>query len=291
MAEAFRAGRLSADERARLEDFATKGFTVFERCVEPETIDALVADIRRIKDHPGRFVTTDHRNNRPYRYSDETFDEFESAFDLYVNFESARRVCFHRTLLSFLDLLFESPPLAFQQLLFQRSNQHSVHQDTAYVCLEDPLQMVASWVALEDVVPGRGELTYYEGSHRIPHRFFSDGSKRFSPERDDADAARRHILESCERLGCVKRDFHAKKGDVLIWAADLAHGSNPRTRPEAETRLSLVTHYCPVTTRPFYFRFLPENRGLARHGRAFTASYYYSLPTSGVARPNFHIPE
>jgi len=289
--EAVRAGRMSREEARRIEDFATRGFTIFEGCVESDLVDALCRDVRRISDSPGCFMVTDHRNGRSYAYSTEVFDHFESAFDLYVNLESARRVCFHPTILRFLGLLFETAPLAFQQLLFQRSNQHPIHQDTAYVCLEDPLHMVATWIALEDVVPGRGELTYYEGSHRIPHRLFRDGSKRFSPGVDDEEAARRHIATEAERLGCAKRDFIAKKGDVLVWAADLAHGSNPRTRPPDETRMALVTHYCPLSTRPFYFRFLPENRGIqAYDGVAHMASYYYSLPASGVIRPNFRIP-
>jgi phytanoyl-CoA hydroxylase len=289
--EAVGSGRMSLDEARRIEEFARSGFTIFEGCIEADLIDALCRDIRKIEEHPGCFVVTDHRKGRPYAYSTETFDRYESAFDLYVNFESARRVCFHPTILRFLELLFETPPLAFQQLLFQRSNQHPIHQDTAYVCLEQPLQMTATWIALEDVVAGRGELTYYEGSHKIPHRLFSDGSKRFSPGLDDEDAARRHIVAEAERLGCAKRDFLAKKGDVLVWAADLAHGSKPRTRPDDETRMSLVTHYCPTSTRPFYFRFLPENRGVQGYGGvAHMASYYYPLPANGVIRPNFRIP-
>jgi ectoine hydroxylase-related dioxygenase (phytanoyl-CoA dioxygenase family) len=281
---------MSRGEADRVAQFAESGFTIFEAAIEPELIDALCTDVRRIAEHPGCFVTTDHRNGRSYAYSTESFDRFESAFDLYVNFETARRVCFHPTIVRFLALLFDAAPLAFQQLLFQRSNQHPIHQDTAYVCLEDPLQMAATWIALEDVVPGRGELTYYEGSHRIPHCFFRDGSKRFSPGVDDEQAMRRHILTEAERLGCAKRDFIAKKGDVLFWIADLAHGSNPRTRPEEETRMALVTHYCPTSTRPFYFRFLPENRGIQPYdGVAHMASYYYSLPAHGMVRPNFRI--
>lgn len=290
LSEAVSTGLMSGSEAQRIAAFSRDGYTIFEGCIEPELVDALRADIERIAEHPGCFVITDHRNGRPYGYSTASFDRYESAFDLYVNFESARRICFHPTILRFMNLVFETTPLAFQQLLFQRSNQHPIHQDTAYVCLEEPLQMVASWIALEDVVPGRGELTYYEGSHRIPHHFFRDGSKRFSPGVDDEEAARRHIRAEAERLGCAKRDFIAKKGDVLVWAADLAHGSNPRTRPDEETRTSLVTHYCPASTRPFYFRFLAENRGIQGYGGvAQMASYYYSLPSTGIARPNFRI--
>jgi ectoine hydroxylase-related dioxygenase (phytanoyl-CoA dioxygenase family) len=200
-------------------------------------------------------------------------------------------VCFHPTLTRFLRSIFDTAAVAHQQLLFQRSNQHPLHQDTSVVCLEKPLWMVASWIALEDVVPGRGELTYYEGSHKIPHTFFSDGTKRLNAKRDDEKAVQRTLLERCERLGLPKRDLIARKGDVFLWAADLVHGSNPRTRPEEETRMSLVTHYHPESTEPFWFRFYPDNRGTVRYDDdALYESMYYALPPrEAMPRPNYRI--
>ena len=293
MKRSVAAGSLTPDEARRLADFAAKGYVVWERLIEPKLVDELVSDIRDIRKHPGHFVTTYHKNSLPYRFSGTDFDSYESIFDLYVNLESARRVCFHPTIARFLELLFEARPVAFQQLLFQRSNGHPMHQDTAYVCVDHPLLMAASWIALEDVVPGRGELTYYEGSHRIPHGFFHDGSKRFDPRHDDEQAMRRRLVEESLALGCAKRDFIAKKGDVFLWSADLVHGSNPRTRPDAETRMSCVTHYCPETTRPFWFRTLANHRGLEKHGeQARIASSYYRLPkATAMVRPTFKLPE
>jgi ectoine hydroxylase-related dioxygenase (phytanoyl-CoA dioxygenase family) len=282
-------GRCTSQEAAHIASFATDGYVVFPRAVEPDLVDDLVADVRSIARHPGRFVTTDHRRARTQRLSDVDFDAFESVFDTYVNFESARRVAFHPTIVRFLTQVFGTAPLATQQLLFQRSNQHPIHQDTSVVCVEEPLLMAATWIALEDVVKGRGELTYYEGSHRIPHYLYADGSKRMNEEADDADAARRYLMDQCERLGCPKRDFIAKKGDVFVWAADLVHGSNPRTLPEHETRLSVVTHYCPRTTQPFWLRFHPKHGARVEHasGVAYMSSHY-ELPTrETIARPTF----
>jgi hypothetical protein len=238
-------------------------------------------------------VTTDHRHGLPYRYSDADFDAYESIFDLYVNFESAGRLCYHPTILRFLELLFEARPVAFQQLLFQRSNQHQLHQDTAYVGVDQPLLMAATWIALEDVVQGRGELTYFEGSHRIPHFFFKDGSKRFGYGKDDPAPVARHMQEHMRALGCRKHDFLARKGDVFLWAADLVHGSNPRTRPDHETRRACVTHYCPETTRPFWFRVFKGHRGFQEWGKsARIASCYYALPKGpGIVRPSFLLPQ
>ncbi|MCA8942440.1 MAG: LON peptidase substrate-binding domain-containing protein, partial [Planctomycetes bacterium] len=284
----LRDGRITEQEAGWLREFRDEGYVVWERLVEPELIDALVADIRAIRERPGHFVSTDHKRTRPFRITGSDFDSFESIFDLYVNLESSRRVCFHPTITRFLQILFDTRPIAMQQLLFQRSNQHLLHQDTAYVCTRDALLMTATWIALEDVVPGRGELTYFERSHNLPHVLFRDGSKRFNPELDDANRTMESLIDRCEEHGCTKRDFIAKKGDVFLWAADLVHGSNPRTAPEHETRMSCVTHYCPETTEPLYFWLRPELRHVQpyRDDAAF-ASSNYELPVDGVARPVF----
>src|SRR5690349_3942569 len=143
-------GRYSGAEAAQIEHFASKGYVVFERAIESDLVDRLVADVGSIAGHPGCFVTTDHRRGRAQRLSDADFDSYESVFDTYVNLESARRVAFHPTIRRFLSNLFGASPLAIQQLLFQRSNQHAVHQDTSVVCVEEPLLMAATWIALED---------------------------------------------------------------------------------------------------------------------------------------------
>ena len=287
LSKAVADGRYSEAEAAQIEHFASKGYVVFERAIEPDLVDRLVADVGAIAQHPGCFVTTDHRRGRAQRLSDADFDSYESVFDTYVNLDSARKVAFHPIIQRFLSNLFGEPPLAIQQLLFQRSNQHAVHQDTSVVCVEEPLLMAATWIALEDVVPGRGELTYFEGSHRIPHYLYADGSKRFDPTLDDAEVARKYLLDQCAHAGFPKRDFIAKKGDVFVWAADLVHGSNPRTLPEHETRMSVVTHYCPRTTAPYWLRFHPRHAARVEDesGVAYMSSYYELPIAAPFARP------
>jgi hypothetical protein len=78
----------------------------------------------------------------------------------------------------------------------------------------------------------------------------------------------------------VERDapleyFWPKKGTLLIWHADLAHGGAPIVN-SAYTRKSIVFHYCPVSARPAYL----DNPGAAMSGfhstpdGAFCSSYY-----------------
>src|SRR4026209_1350360 len=62
--QAIRAGTMTAREADQLLSFAENGYMIFERAIEPELLDALVTDVRRIGRHPGYFVTTDHRRGR-----------------------------------------------------------------------------------------------------------------------------------------------------------------------------------------------------------------------------------
>ena len=283
LASKAKAGGWTPLERKNLKHFIDHGWLVMPAAIEPRLIDAFVSDVRRHHESPGLFVKTDHRRgSSKLKTSDAVPDAFESLFDLYVNFESSRRVCLNPTITRFLSLVFDDGVTAFQQLLFQRSNGHQVHSDTAFVAVEDPCLLAATWIALEDVVEGSGELSFYDKSHKLPHYLFADGTKRSNPAADDLGAYP-GILEA----ECVRRDFKyerflARKGDVFFWAADLIHRSHPKSLPDATSRMSAVTHYCPASTTPFWFRFHPDKRSVEPYGDSVGfASSYYVLPTRG----------
>jgi len=285
------AGKIDAGERRDLAHFIRQGWLIKRAAIEPELIDRLVSDIGNHYRHPGKFLTTDHRNGKStMKPSGATPDRFESLFDLYVNMKSARDVCFHPAITRFLSLVFEARPIAFQQLLFQRSNGHRLHQDSSVVVLEDPMLLAATWVALQDVVPGSGELAYYDRSHTLPHYLFKNGRKWMDFAVDDQNAYERDLRQACDERGFAYRKFAARKGDVFFWTADLVHASHPRTLPVETNRLSCVTHYHPAGTAPFWFRFHPDKRHTAAHGRdAGFESAYYVLPKGrGHAAP--HLP-
>ena len=274
---------VSATEHDDLAHFIDHGWLVWRKAIEPKLIDRFVKDIHSVHKYPGLFVTTNHRAHQPgLKISDGLPDQFESLFDLYVNFASSRQVCMHPRIVRFLSLVFGTRPIAFQQLLFQRSNQHQVHQDTSVVAVEDPMLLVATWIALEDVVEGSGELAFYDRSHRLPHYLFKDGTKRANFKIDDYAERARSLEERCRSRGLAYGEFLAKKGDVFFWTADLVHRSHPRTLPEETSRVSCVTHYCPATTVPFWFRFHPDKRQIESHDMVSGfASVHYRLPAEG----------
>jgi phytanoyl-CoA hydroxylase len=210
-------GLVTSAERDDVAHFIDHGWLLWRNAIDAELIEQFARDIRAHHKHPGCFVTTDHRANRSgLKLSGKVADRFESLFDLYVNFDSSRKVCMHPRIARFLTLVFEARPIAFQQLLFQRSNQHQVHQDTSVVAVEDPMLLVATWIALEDVVEGSGELGYYDRSHRLPHYLFKDGSKRMNFAADDQAQYARGLDEACRTRGMAYERLLARKGDVFL---------------------------------------------------------------------------
>jgi hypothetical protein len=286
----YRSRRIRKAERDELAHFIEHGWLVWRGAIEPELIDRFAADVRSHHTHPGMFLTTNHRIGMPgLKVSGSAPDRFESLFDLYVNLASAREVCLHKRISRFLNVVFESSPVACQQLLFQRSNGHRVHQDTSVVAVEDPLLMTATWIALENVVEGSGELAFFDRSHKLPHYVFKDGTKRINFSVDDQGQYVEDLDAACRQHDMRYERFMAGKGDVFIWAADLVHRSHPRSLPEGTSRLSCVTHYHPATTTPFWFRHHPDRRTLLRYddrGAYVSAHYPLAQVTTSMIAPD-----
>jgi ectoine hydroxylase-related dioxygenase (phytanoyl-CoA dioxygenase family) len=174
--------------------------------------------------------------------------------DLYAHSGAAREAIAAPAVVEFLATIFEDQPKAFQGLTFWNGSQQAIHKDTAYVKIDsNPMHLAATWLALEDIQPGTGELEYYVGSHRAPDFLFGGSNKWMESHPEEHDQFLKSLHDDARRLGHVKGSFLAKKGDVLIWHADLAHGGSPILQPSL-TRKSLVTHFTPSADEPFYRR-------------------------------------
>lgn len=269
------AGAVDAEYADLLRRWIADGYVIL-----PGAVDSAVCD-RVLADQAAAFEQGDERllmhspaqtDYEPLRAGVGT--ERARVVDVYAFYESARSALFSEPITRFLRAIFDAPPLLFQSLTFEKGSQQPLHQDSAFVVTTSPLELAASWIALEDVQPGSGELMYLHGSHRLPEYLFSGRYKHWNAKRDGPDQEaewRTRMHENAARLGLEERRFLPKQGDVLIWSADLAHGGSEVTNPQL-TRRSLVGHYCPDTVEPFYFKVAPER---ARK-RAFDGGYYAS---------------
>lgn len=150
-----------------------------------------------------------------------------------------------KRLLKILEILMGKKVTLFQSINFLKGSQQRTHSDSIHMTTFPYGNLIAVWIALEDITADSGPLHYYPGSHKLPYIMNRDydnlgtkyklGSKIYSDYED-------HIEKTVHNNKLKKKVFTAKKGDVLIWHANLLHGGEKVTQ-EKSTRKSMVFHY------------------------------------------------
>lgn len=158
--------------------------------------------------------------------------------DLWRRSAAVRALAGDARLTRALETVYGRRPFAFQTLNFRQGSEQHTHVDTMHFHSAPAGWMCGVWIALEDIRPEAGPLVYFPGSHRLPY-----------PDEPEAQAAglsaddyQQRLVRQLHERGLPAAHVMPKKGQAVIWAANLAHGGAPITDPGA-TRRSLVIHY------------------------------------------------
>jgi len=165
--------------------------------------------------------------------------------DAWRRFDSVRRLATCAKVLRLLQFAYGRRPIPFQTLNFTVGTQQPLHSDTIHFDSFPQHFMCGVWVALEDADAGNGALQYVPGSHRLPIMALEDFGLSAG-----GYFTRNHVGEQYEAalrsyvavMNLPTRTIPLKKGQAVVWAANLFHGGGPITQP-GRTRLSQVTHY------------------------------------------------
>jgi ectoine hydroxylase-related dioxygenase (phytanoyl-CoA dioxygenase family) len=154
--------------------------------------------------------------------------------------ENVRALAVSPIVLSALEELYGRKPLPFQTLNFRVGTQQPAHSDTVHFNSDPPGFMGGVWVALEDIDMDNGPLMYYPGSHKLPEVTMQDVGVEADPSHyGDYE---RFIGRLIEEKGLEPDYATIKKGQALIWSANILHGGALQ-RDKSRTRRSQVTHY------------------------------------------------
>ena len=181
--------------------------------------------------------------------------------DAWQSIPQVRRIATNARMLELLQLLYGRRPIPFQTLNFPTGTQQSAHTDVVHFHSMPERFMCGVWVAFEDMDENNGPLEYFPGSHRLPIYYNHDLGVPAATMSDPYVHYHRFEemwLKLAEANGLKKERFVAKKGQALIWAANLLHGGSAVLDPES-TRHSQVTHYyfegcsyfTPLLSNPF----------------------------------------
>ena len=142
--------------------------------------------------------------------------------------------------LDLLAVVLGGPAVPFQTLDFRVGTEQRAHADTIHFDTVPSGAMCGAWVALEDVGEDQGPLLVYPGSHALP--VLTPAAIGRSAASFDAAAYEDHLAALLDEGGFRAVAVPAAAGDVVVWAANLAHGGAP-VRRAGSTRWSQVTHY------------------------------------------------
>lgn len=222
------------EERRIATDLHEKGYAVLD-FPDVEIDDRIV----RIKRDLGPLYGVDLSNFE----SDKTIGE-RRIQDAWKTNEDVRAIAANQAIIDLLSKMYGRAAFPFQTLNFPVGTQQEAHSDSVHFSSLPERFMCGVWLAMEDVGPDAGPVFYYPGSHRWPimtnaligrRGFGSD----LASAQDPYGPAWRAL---CEMHGAQEEVFLARRGQALIWSANLLHGGSRQNDPRL-TRWSQVTHY------------------------------------------------
>lgn len=214
--------------QSKLLSWSKDGYVILDQFLSSEDVDKVNAEIDKIV------------ANKEIEFTYGNKIMFANLHSTLIN-----SIGTDNTLINVLQLLLDKEIELFQSINFLTGSQQRSHSDSIHMTTFPYGNLIAAWIALEDITLENGALHYYPGSHKLPYvlnrAYGNDGSKYKVGKKKYSDYED-HIEGLIDEHKLEKKVFLAKKGDVLIWHANLLHGGEAVTNPNG-TRKSMVFHY------------------------------------------------
>ncbi len=219
---------LQAEHSKAIKTFDEKGYAILPGYIDETIVEKINAEIDML-------LT---KGEVGFKYGNKIMFAYQKS-DLLL------QVGTNPQLLSILGYLQQQTPVLFQSINFWKGSQQATHSDSIHMTTFPQGGLIAVWLALEDTTPENGPLHYYAGSHKLPYymnKDYGNAGNRWLIGPKDYSEYEEMMRNVIAEKKLTKETFLAKKGDILIWHANLFHGGEKQTNPNA-TRKSMVFHY------------------------------------------------
>lgn len=234
----------SGTTQEQIKQWPENGYLILKNCFEPKEIDAINTEIDSLL----------KKKKVYFRYKNKKI-----MFSMYAS-NLMHSVATDKRITDVMKFILEMPVVAFQSINFFKGSEQKAHSDSIHMTTFPPGYLIAAWIALEDVDSTNGPLFYLSGSHKLPYLLndnYEHGGGKLLLGSEAYEKYEIHLADEIKRSIYSEKEFHAKKGDVLIWHANLLHGGKAIT-DDARTRKSMVVHfygedvikYHEITQRP-----------------------------------------
>lgn len=229
----------------QLKDLQADGFAIFKLTDVDLMIEQINDDVEKLVLN-GSFRT----NSKFYSYNDAP-----RIVESWKHSEAARRLAFQPQIVNLLTEHFKALVKPFSTINFLRSTQQPLHSDYVHFGTSPAFHLAAAWVALEDIDPLSGPIQVVPGSHLWPEFMYSEIGLPIARSLGDVSSfyrAYENWVQDDLKLKEVQvQTPEMKRGDVIIWLANLLHGS-PVCQDPMLSRRSQVTHYHTDQVSLFY---------------------------------------
>jgi phytanoyl-CoA hydroxylase len=251
-----------ANDRALLTQWLRDGYIIVDNMVDPADIEAMVStldglwdaraairglellDVREAPEEPPRNLSHAEILGLPpsVRQRMREVSDWRIHGFHYVN-APAWRIYFGRGLRGLASRIFGRRAMPIAAINFMTGSQQALHQDMAVFHIYPHGYLMGAWIACEDIAPESGPLVVYAGSHKSGMFPGFTDYPQTNLRTADPEMARRYQAWVDEQAARFERhEFHARKGQLLLWHGMLIHGGAPVLR-RGTSRKSMVIHY------------------------------------------------
>lgn len=221
--------------------FKEQGYAIFPKQIPINHIDNLLEELKRFKRSRKLFYSQSEHN---WRRVDKNLDD---NFLLNVSIQNFTDIFWANSLAKVGRNILQSEYInkalnsishnkefiMWQNMLFDKSTGTVDHIDSWYLDTNPYGNLLAVWVALEDIDGDGGSFHVYPQSHL---------DRAFDWIGVDHDSLIKWSISKHSEY--EKRSILLKKGDLLVWHPFLIHGSSLQ-KSNGASRKSITAHYCP----------------------------------------------
>lgn len=160
--------------------------------------------------------------------------------------KAIKELALNKKIFKLLSFFYRKKPIAINTINFIKGSDQPLHSDYIHFSSSPHKYLTAAWVALEDTNIDNGPLMVVPRSHKleiIDYSFFNMSTPRSMNELGKYyKIYETYIKQLVKEKKLTIKPVLMKKGQALIWAANLLHGGKKITDHNS-TRYSQVTHY------------------------------------------------
>jgi len=217
--------------------FHEDGYLIIDLEISEETIESIKEEMHLALKRENKKTQSDI-----YTYSDSP-----RLFEEWKNSPNIRKLCLNERLISILEFLYDREAFPFSTINFFKGSNQPLHSDAIHFHTIPSLWMSGVWVALEDTNEENGTLNIVPGSHKWTVYDYETLNLPHTDEQEDGEEKNYRIYEDFIRKLVLSKKAKStpvplRKGQCLIWAANLLHGGAPIS-DNSKTRFTQAIHY------------------------------------------------